>query len=89
MSDDTPAVVGDLDDPERPLWVVPKSSPDSRTVHTETDCRGIGGKEVLQTKACKEHDETDVCSFCSGAWSGTVFTGEQTATKIKGAWDDD
>ena len=89
MTDDTPATVGDLDDPDRELWVVPNTFGQSRTVHLERDCRGIDDKEPRQTVARQEHIDTDVCAYCSGAWSNTVTTGTQLGTKIKGAWADD
>jgi len=89
MSDDTPEVVGDIDDPDRKLWVVPNTFGQSRTVHLDEDCRGIDDHEPRQTEARAEHDETDVCCYCNDSWSNTVTTGTQLGTKIKGAWADD
>ena len=88
MTDDTPAVVGDLD-PDRALWVVPNAFGQSRTVHLAADCRAITDKDSRQTQARQEHIETDVCAYCNGSWSNTVTTGTQLGTKIKGAWADD
>ena len=82
MTDDTPATVGDLDDPDRELWVVPNTFGQSRTVHLEPDCRGIDDKEPRQTVARQEHIDTDVCAYCSGAWSNTVTTGTPDAKKL-------
>ena len=88
MTDDPPATVGDLDDPDRGLWVKSTQFGQGRIVHTNADCYKLDG-EGVSTKARHEHIETAVCAFCTDTAASEGGSGPQTAAQIKGAWADD
>ena len=87
MTDDTPETVGDLDDPDRELWVMPRTRID-RVVHTDPECPKLG-KDAIETEARLEHIDTPVCRFCSGRAETDGGSGPQLARRLREVGADD
>jgi len=89
MTDDPPATVGDLDDRDRELWVLPRGDK-ARVIHFGADCHKIPDSEAArQTQARFEHIDTPICQFCSGAAETHGDLGTPLCEQVKGAWADD